>query len=238
MIATALAVSLVLTRGCHETSDSQAVGFAHCRRFGMWDASQGPRIDLGITVGTGWSTLVPDSGGTNLQIGSGKTATTINSFAPGALGGGSVQMAEASLRFDIFRWGPLRGGTSFTYGANPMYSATATSPVGLIPIHAPTAWTAGLPAGVDLRWERVCVTADVTPALTSFNAGITNSVSLTRPPHLALVVGAAVRFWITPAIALEANGGIDVLEPDHLSAGLRLHMPVLNAFDGVDPVVG
>jgi hypothetical protein len=238
VIATVLVASLVLTKGCHETSDSQAVGFAHCRRFGVWDASQGPRIDMGITVGTGWSTLVPDSGGTNLQIGSGKTAMTINSFSPGALGGTSVQMAEASLRFDVFRWGPLRGGTSFTYGTNPAYSASVASPIGTIAIRSPTAWTAGLPAGVDLRWERVCVTADITPGLTSFDAGITNSVSLTRPPHLALTVGAGVRFWITPALALEANGGIDLLEPDHLSAGLRLHVPVLSAFDGVDPVVG
>jgi hypothetical protein len=231
----AIAVALVLGR-CHETSDSLAVGFAHCHRFGQWAADDGPRFEFALTTGFGWTRLVPDAKATNLWLAAGKSGTEINSFGAGALGGARMDMATFDVRLDLFRWGPLRGGISYQHGVLPVGTTPAASPVGTLMLHAPTASTCGLPTGIDLRWRRVSFTGDITPAVTFFSADVTDDVSLQRYARFALFVGGGLRVWITPAVALEAGASVDVLSLDHVWAGLKLHLPVIAAFDGVDSV--
>ena len=232
----AVAVAMMLGSHCHETSDSVAVGFAHCRRFGAWAADDGPRVDLALTVGAGWTRIVPDAKATQLWLGSSKTGMQLNSFAAGALDGARLDLAALDVRLDVFRWGPLRGGVSFQQGLQPLATTRAASPVGALALRAPESTTFGLPTGVDLRWRRVSLTGDVTPAVTTFSASLNDDVSLQRYVRFALFVGGGLRVWITPAIALEAGASVDVLSLDHVSAQLRLHLPVIAPFDGVDSV--
>jgi hypothetical protein len=231
----AIAVALVLGR-CHETSDSRAVGFAHCHRFGQWAADDGPSMDVAFTFGAGWSRVVPDAKATELWLGSSKTGTSINSFSAGALDGAHVDVATLDLRVDVFRWGPLRGGLMVQYGAMPVTATPVASPVGNLTLRSPISTVVGFPSGVDLRWRRVSLSGDVTPALSYFSADVTDDVSLQRYPRFALLVGGSLRIWLTPAVALEAGASVDVLSLDHVWAGLRLHVPLIAAFDGVDSV--
>jgi hypothetical protein len=234
----ALAVALVLTKGCHETSDSLAVGFAHCQRFGGWSSHDGFHLELALSAGAGWAQIVPDTTGTSLALHAGKTSTTINTFDPGALGGARLHLAELDLRADVMRWGPLRGGLAVRQGLAPLGSVTVSSPVGMLQVRNPDCTTLTAPLGADLRWSRVGISADIAPGWSSFSAAVTDSLTLGRDARFALLLNGSVRFWITPAVALEASGGVDLMTPDHLSMGLRLHVPMLSAFDGVDPVVG
>lgn len=232
----ALAVALVLGR-CHETSESLAVGVAHCRRFGStWAAGDGPHFDFSITLGAGWTRLVPDAKATELWLGSGKTGMAINSFAAGALGSTRVDLAALDVRLDAFRWGPLRCGLWLQQGALPVVRTPTASPVGTLVLQGPSATTYGLPLGVDLRFGRVSITADVTPGLSLFSASVSESVSLERYTRFSVVAGGGLRVWLTPAIALEAGASVDLLSLDHVSALVRLHLPVIAAFDAVDSV--
>jgi hypothetical protein len=46
-----------------------------------------------------------------------------------------------------------------------------------------------------------------------------------------------VRVWLTPALALEASGAVNLIDVQSRTAMLRLHIPIIDPFDGQDSVL-
>ncbi len=233
----ALAVALVLTKGCHETSDSEAVGLAHCHRFGAWSAETGLTFGISLTWGVGVETLVLDSVATDLCVAAGKSCNVVRSFDPGALHSPQLIVPLTALRLDFLHWGPFRAGIGVELAMSNGTSTTVSSPAGSLTLTNLFGMNVGPSIGADVRWHRIGLTGDLMPAFAPVSSDVGGAVTFERSSEFALIARGGVRVWLTPALALEATAAVNLVDVQNRTAMLRLHVPIIEPFDGQDSVL-
>jgi hypothetical protein len=231
----ALAVMLILTRGCHETSNSLAVGLANCHKFGDWSmAPSQPWLNAFPEPTLGVELLQLDALGAATCTFSGKKCGATTDVTSGGLGGVRTALAVVGVRLAWVHGGVLRFGPLVQFGLAPNVQLATT--LGRVTSVATSMLAMEL--GAELRWWRLGLNVSAAAGLQTLDAGLVGPsgqwYSRTGP---VLLPRLGFRVWVTPMVALDATGAMNVLEPSRVTLTLGLHLP-FEPFDGRDPTFG
>jgi len=238
MALATLVVMAVLTKGCHETSPSQAVGLAHCTSFGRWNTDGGFEFAFELPrLGFGWSQLVLDRDATDVCRPAGKSCPTLSRLPAGALGAPRLSMASFEVALPVLRWGPLWFGPAFGFAAPPGWSSARNTPLGQTRLGSPQVLTVGGMFGAELRLRRVGLHAGLLLADASLSLdAVTSTYQQLRESWFSAQLRAGFEVWVTEGLALGAAAGVDLLRTDHLSASVFIVVPLRSPFAGLNSV--
>ena len=230
-LALVLAPSIAAARGCRERSESQAVGFATCRRFGAWDYTSTWAPSLALAF---FTRSMPTPREVGVCRPHGKTCSTVAPNA-GVDPGGALTSYVGALDVAFLSLGPLRLGLELDLGATDR---------GL------TGWRAGAP----FRTEQLLYAAGMGSLGLSFGfstlgfrleglgggglrarstATTADGQPLDAEHGFPVLEGrATASVWITPWISLGIAGGYGLGDMWHAGGVLRF---ALLPYDGARP---
>jgi hypothetical protein len=225
---TALVLALVLTKGCHETSESGAVGLANCHTFGNWDASPWKQIGFyAPEVGLGIEHFVLDASAAELCAPVGRSCLTVMPLAANALGHAAYASPAVSTT-QMVRFGLIRVGVHFRFATLPAVQTAGPT----FTVSNPTSTIAGVSVGSGVRFRRVTASLDVLVGINTISADV-GSLAFYRTIPVA-EPRASLLVWLTPITALRLTAGLNLVEPSHFTFELSMRVPWERPYEGRD----
>jgi hypothetical protein len=243
----ALAVGSLLTlltfarsaaaRGCHEESQSYAVGVATCHRFGAWSTGpwmSGPELTLGVNVHR------VDLSGRSFAFCNGRKCGASYDGADG-VSWNDLQSTVTTgvLRASLFSIGPLRLGASVELGGGSgadLVRASGATGGSTSLLYSTFGLFGGGRVNVGhfvLGVDAVLGSTDVSLETGWLKVRGVGSLSTTmNDSRLALPVDANVVYYVTPGIGIGARFGADTLHArEDVFGGVLVRFP-FTAYEG------